>query len=130
MTHIFGQEEIQLCFNNFFYSNGDSSGLTEPYHTIQNRFEPEKFLYDLAKGKQDKYIKWKNITSQSSFKEYYIEVEKYKIHENYNFIPGNMLPPTSRFFYRLIENGWQQTKFGLYKPGSEIQSFMSKPNEL
>lgn len=126
ITQIYGNEEIQLCFNRFFYSNGESSGSAEPYHVIEHKFNPEQFLYDLAKGKQDRYQKWINTTASSDFKQYYETVAGYQLYNNYNYIPGTMLPPKSRFCAKLEENGWMRTNLGLFKPDADVKPFVSK----
>lgn len=126
ITQIFGNEEIQMCFDRFFYSNGESSGSSDPYHVLTDSFNPSKFLYDLAVGKQERYRRWIDKTSNPLFKQYYESVVKYNLHEDYNYIPGIMLPPKSKFCAKLIEQGWIRTELGLFKPSEDVKPFVSK----
>lgn len=128
IMQVYGNEAVQLCFDRFYFSNEASSGTDiEPYHVLTDKFDPEKFLYDLVIGKQTLYNQWYSITKNERFKTYYNTVSQYVFQEDYNFIPGHMMPPRTKFCAKLKEIGWTQIPLGLYKPtDSGIKSFIGK----
>jgi hypothetical protein len=131
IMQIYGNEAVQLSFDRFYFSNDASSGtVIEPYHILEDKFNPEEFLYDLVIGKQRLYNEWITKTENTKFKSYYETALKYIFHKDFNFIPGPMMPPRSKFCSKMIENGWVKIEHGLFKPANEVKPFVSIKNEF
>lgn len=125
---VYGDEATQLYFDRFYFSNELSSNLNEEaYSYLEDHFDPEAFLVDMARGKQRLYNIWKDRAPTQKFADYYNATLQYEFYYDYNFIPSNMLPPYSLYCKKLIENGWQITKHGLYKDdGRELKPLVKK----
>jgi hypothetical protein len=125
---VYGDEAIGLYFDSFYLSNETSSDIAiEPYHRLQHKFDPEKFLVDLAKGKQKLYSDWMDRTRNKKFSDYFRNTQKYEFHENFNFMPSSMMPPYSKYCAKMMEQGWQRTKHGFFKnDGQPIKSIVTK----
>lgn len=111
------RESVHLYFDRWYYSSDDASDLNEEaFHQVEGDFDREAFLTDLLLGKQKAYKKWASRTKNPKFRDYFNLVDEYNINSNFNFIPGLMIPPYSKYCYKLLENGWVKTKYGLVKP--------------
>jgi len=129
---VYGDEAICLFFDRFFYSNdGSSDKEIDPYCILDGTFDPESFLVDLSKGKQKLYKIWASRTKNKKFQEYFLSTQKYNFEYDYNYIPGPMMPPFSKYCNKLLDRGWIKTKHGLYNPnGKDVKSIVSRINEL
>lgn len=125
---VFGKENEELVkihmncdtilyYNNFYYSNNIAD---EPYHILnENGFDYKAFLSNMLIGKQRSYLKFSKIINDFHLKEYFLNTQKYKVNQNYNFIPNFMINYKIRFFNRMKEKGWTATKYGLLENGSK-----------
>lgn len=114
------RESVALYYDDFYYSCDDASDMNiKPFHTIKKTFDATKFMADLIAGKLAQYNVFKTKSTIPAFQQYFNTAGHFKVNDNYNFIPDFMFSPTSRFRYKLIEEGWLQTKYGLYKPSTE-----------
>jgi hypothetical protein len=117
------REAPHLFFDRYYFSSDDASDLSEdPWYIVDDlskAFDKELFLTKLIEGKQKRYLNWINQTNNPKFKDYFKLTDTYKVNSNYNFIPGIMLAPYTRYCNSLIESGWVKNKFGLVKPTQE-----------
>lgn len=122
------RESIQLHYDRFYYSCDDASNVdAEPFFSFDKKIDVQEFLYNLVKRKQDKYAEIQDKPEHQHFRDYYKETQKYVVNRNFNFIPSIMIPPKSRFFYRMIQDGWTMTQYGLLKnDGNKIVSLIEK----
>jgi hypothetical protein len=82
-------------------------------------------MTDMIRGKIKLYGQFsdelqhvKDSTVQK-FVAYYINShDKFGVNDDFNFIPKIMLSTTSKFYSRLIQNGYKNTEVGLYRVGS------------
>lgn len=119
------RETVHLYNTNFFFSSDDASDVSiQPFHVIEDSFNPNKFLPDMLRGKQELYKQYIDLSNIDKFRNYFSETQNYKVNDEYNFIPNIMYSKTSRFFNRIIENGWVKTKLGLYLPSNNVKSIM------
>lgn len=125
------RESIQLHYDRFYYSCDDSSNVeVEPFYMFNDKIDIQDFLYNLVRRKQVKYGLWMNEVEHQHFKDYYAETQNYIVNPNFNFIPQVMIPARSRFFYKLIDEGWIQTKYGLYKPSNNVIPLIERNNAI
>lgn len=127
------RESVHLYYDRFYYSSDDASNImADKFHVIENEFDVKKFIIDLIKGKQERYFENRNRPLEKKFRDYYKKTQEFKFNENFNFIPVFMFPKTARFFYRMQEDGWIQTKYGLVLPESKIVPLIEQKvnNEL
>lgn len=109
------RESVALYYDDFYYSCDDASDVdVKPFHNIGLEFNPERFMAALVNGKIEQYKHYKERSKIDAFKQYFDAATRFKVNPTYNFIPGFMFSPTSRFMYKLIENGWTQTPYGLF----------------
>lgn len=122
------RESIQLHYDRFYYSCDDSSNIeVEPFYTFEDSIDIKEFLYNLVKRKQEKYAKWATEAEHEHFKDYYTEVQSYITNYHFNFIPHNMMPKNCKFFYKMQEDGWIMTPYGLYlNDGNILKSLIEK----
>jgi len=113
------RESIALYYDDFYYSCDDASDINiQPFTNIEQGFDSKTFMIALIDGKLKQYNSYKDVSQIDIFKNYFTTTQHYKTNKDYNFIPNIMFSPTSRFMHKLIENGWIQTKYGLFQPGS------------
>jgi len=125
------RESIQLHYDRFYYSCDDSANIeAEPFFTFCNEINMQAFLYSLVRRKQVKYGLWKDQAEHAHFKDYYEETQNYIVNPNFNFIPAVMIPPKSRFFYKLVEDGWTQTKYGLFNVSDNVIPLIESNNAI
>lgn len=111
------RESVALYYDDFYYSCDDASDISiQPFTNVHLEFNPERFMAALVKGKLQQYNKYKDVSKIDIFKDYFTQTQQFKVNEQFNFIPDMMFSNSSRFKHRLIENGWVQTKYGLYDP--------------
>jgi hypothetical protein len=82
-------------------------------------------MTDMVRGKVKLYGQFaKDLQSVKDsnvqkFVSYYINShDKFGVNDDFNFIPKIMLNETSKFYSRLIQNGYKNTEVGLYRVGS------------
>lgn len=126
------REAVHIYFDRFYYSSDDASNVDEePFHTITDKFDKEAFLADLIQGKQKAYTKWITRTKNEKFQRYFALTNNYVVNKDYNFIPGILMAPYSTFLYKMLQEGWTKTKYGLLKGNpTKIVSILGKKNEL
>jgi len=123
------RESIQLHYDRFYYSCDDSSNIeVDPFYTFQDKINLKDFLYNLVQKKQAKYFEIQDKPEHKHFRDYYKETQKFKVNNDFNFIPSIMIPPRSRFFYRMVQDGWKQTKYGLFDSGTTVTSLIEQNN--
>jgi len=115
LMHIY-RESVHLYYDRFFFSSDDATDLTiEPFYQFDNSIDIKAFMVKMLQGKQTLYNLWKNRPIEKRFRDYYTTTMQYIINENFNFIPRIMMSPKAKFFYKLLEEGWIQTPYGLLK---------------
>jgi hypothetical protein len=107
------RESIHLYYDRFYFSSDDASDLNEEYFYTISNFNAKDLIVNMLLAKQYKYSIWADRVSEGKFKDYYNEVQTYNVNKDFNFIPAIMYPQTSRFIWKLVEDGWKMTKFGL-----------------
>jgi hypothetical protein len=118
------REAIQLFGDRFFYSVDEASDITvDPFHYMTDEFSAENLITDMLSGKIAKYGKFASEIDfgQSDvidkFKSYYINTnEVFTVNKDFNFIPSVMLNDNTKFYSKLIQNGYVKTAVGLYRP--------------
>lgn len=114
------REAPHLFYDRFYFSSDDASDIDEEswwiVDDISKPFDKELLLVKLIEGKQRRYLKWINQTKNQKFQDYFKLTDTYRVNENYNFIPGIMLAPYTRYCNSLLESGWLKTQHGLFKP--------------
>lgn len=121
------RESIHLYYDRFYFSSDDASDISiNQFHTIENTFDVRKFIFDLLKSKQERYFINQNKPLEKKFRDYYKKTQEFKINENFNFIPTFMFPKTARFFYKMQDDGWVQTKYGLMFPSDQVISLVEQ----
>ena len=107
------RESIHLYYDRFYFSSDDASDLDEEYFYTIEDFSAKDLIANMLLAKQAKYSKWMHRVQPGKFKDYYTEVQTYNVNRDFNFIPAFMYPSTSRFIWKMVEDGWKMTKFGL-----------------
>ena len=126
---IYGDEAICLFFDRFYFNSDVSTDKRYiAYYFLENNFDELEFLKSMAEGKQELYKQWMVRTKNERFKRYFEITQNYKFSKEFNYIPGPMMPPWSRYCKKMEESGWIRTKLGFYKPNEneEIKPFVSK----
>jgi hypothetical protein len=125
---IYGDEAICLFYDRFFFNSDVSSDdRYTSYHHLTEKFDHKQFLVDMARGKQSLYEMWISRTKNERFKNYFETCQHYQFHNDYNFIPGPMMPPWSKYCKEMEKEGWIRMKHGFYKPGEDtIKPFVTK----
>ena len=82
-------------------------------------------MTDMIRGKLKLYNQFPqelqsvNDSTVQKFVAYYINRhKKFGVNEDFNFIPKVMMSPTSKFYNRLVKNGYRSTEVGLYIMGT------------
>lgn len=122
------RESLHIYYDRFYYSSDDASDLLiDPFYVINGDINIEQFLSSMLKGKQHLYSQWTNRPVNNKFRDYFKETLKYKVNDDFNFIPIAMYPKSAKFFYQMIDNGWIQTPVGIVKPSTtKIVPIMEK----
>jgi hypothetical protein len=122
------RESIQMHYDRFYYSCDDSSNIdVDAFYTFESKIDVQEFLFNLVKKKQDKYSEIQDKPEHQHFRDYYKETQKFTVNRDFNFIPVIMIPPRSRFFYRMVQDGWIMTPYGLLKnDGNKVISLIEE----
>jgi hypothetical protein len=121
------RESVHLYYDRFYFSSDDASNIFEhEFYLYENEINTKVFLVNLITGKQKRYWENRNRPIEKKFRDYYKVTQEFEVNEDFNFIPNVMFPSTARFFYRMEEDGWKRTQYGLYLPSqnSEIKSLI------
>ena len=115
------RESVHLYYDRFYYSSDDASDLTrDEFYSFDDDINITDFLYHLVSKKQEIYGITKNYPVEKKFRDYYKTTQNFVVNKNFNFIPKFMYPTTARFFYKMEETGWVNTKYGLLKPSDSV----------
>lgn len=115
------RESVHLYYDRFYYSSDDASDLSrEEFYSFDHDINITDFLYHLVTKKQEIYGVSKNFPIEKKFRDYYKTTQNFVANRNFNFIPKFMYPTTARFFYKMEETGWVNTKYGLLKPSDSV----------
>jgi len=122
------RESLHLYYDRFYFSSDDASDLNEEaFYKLPGKFDSKELIYRMLKAKQTKYNTWSKRVIDKRFKTYYNMVQEYSINENFNFLPYLICNNKSRFYWKLVEDGWKITKFGLMSPDTKnITSVITK----
>lgn len=111
------RESVHLYYDRFYYSSDDASDLnSKEFYTIKDTIDITGFISALVEGKQERYWELRNRPVEKKFRDYYKTTLNTQVNKNFNFIPRFMFPDTARFFYRMEQDGWKRTEYGLYNP--------------
>lgn len=108
-VHI--NSDVIVYYDNFYFSNnvGDV-----PYYTMTSEgFNYKHFLANMLTGKQKTYLTYSELIDEGYLKHYFLNTQKYKVNQDFNFIPNFMVDYKIKFFNRMRELGWVATKYGL-----------------
>lgn len=115
------RESVHLYYDRFYYSSDDASDLSrEEFYSFQDEISIGDFLYNLVAKKQQIYNVTKNYPIEKKFRDYYKITQNFTVNKDFNFIPKFMFPTTARFFYKMVETGWVNTKYGLINPSDKV----------
>lgn len=121
------RESVHLYYDRFYFSSDDASNIFEhEFYRYSDKIDIREFLVNLIEGKQQRYWANRNRLIEKKFRDYYKTTQEYAVNKNFNFIPRIMFPPTARFFYRMEQDGWQQTKYGLVLASDHITPLIER----
>jgi len=126
---IYGDEAVCLFFDRFFFNSDVSSDERySTYYHLAEDFDYKKFLVNMARGKQILYTQWMTRTKNERFKKYFETTLKYQFNESFNYLPGPMMPPWSKYCKKMEQDGWVRSKLGFVKIEEPfvISSFVTK----
>jgi hypothetical protein len=99
-----------------------------PYYTVKE-FSAEDHLSSMLIGKVSRYGTWAHRYNSGEIKvphegsnlfKYFDWVsQNITVNKDFNFIPIKLLDARYRYYHKLKETGWVETKFGLLKSGTE-----------
>jgi len=121
------RESNYLQNNSFFLTLTEAIDTNNaPYYAFET-FNTEQHLSAMVQGKVDQYRKWteqyeKGLIADNNSKNYFDYfkwvTENVKVNQNYNFVPIDMLNAKHKYYYKLAEQGWNITNYGLLKKGT------------
>jgi hypothetical protein len=123
------KETIHLFNDRWFFSTQDATS-RDPFWIMNDSDNTaEELLYKIIQGKQTNYARMDNEIKPigplaNKFKKYFTIPNTYKLNKNYNFIPHLLLSNDSVFVKKLTQQGWINTKHGLYKPSEGVISII------
>ena len=121
------RESVHLYYDRFYFSSDDASNVFEhEFYRYSDSIDIGEFLVNLIEGRQQRYWANRNRPIEKKFRDYYKTTQEYAVNKNFNFIPRIMFPPTARFFYRMEQDGWQQTKYGLVLASDHITPLIER----
>lgn len=108
-VHI--NSDVIIYYDSFYFSNNIGD---DPYCKLdRDKFDYKTFLASMLEGKQKTYVTYSELVEESPLKQYFLNTQKYRVNYSYNFIPNFMIDYKIRFFNRMVELGWNTTKYGL-----------------
>ena len=121
-------EADYMQYDSFFLTLIDAiDPLVNPYDTLDN-FTPETHLHKHLNAKKDVYSRYVNKLKYArdentiAYRNYFEWVSKnLTVNEDYNFIPILSLKPFHSYSTKLVEQGWQNTNYGLYKKSDVVR---------
>lgn len=122
------RESVHLYYDRFYFSSDDASDITKSeFYSFSDTININEFLYGLVNGKSKVYKSFQNLPVEKIFTDYYKATQTFTVNKDFNFIPRFMFPSTAKFFYKMEELGWQQTKYGLYlNDGNELKPLIER----
>lgn len=125
--NVLGQSDY-IQYDNFFLTLQDSISIDSvPYYSFKE-FDHNNHLYKMMQGKIDIYRTWaekykqgliqNNPQAEVHFKYFDWVSSHVKINKNFNYIPVNLLRPTSKYYNKLKKLDYTATEFGLLKKNS------------
>lgn len=116
---------FSLQNNQFFFTTKEASDFSkQPFYTYDHQFEPIKFLLNVMKSKLHTYKRFGYELSHTNtglgkiFRDYFNNTSKFRVNDDFNFIPNFMLNESSKFYNKLLQSGFEHTKHGLLKSNS------------
>ena len=127
------KETLHLFDDGWFFSTQDATS-DEPFWTMsaETNRSLSMLLCQILVGKQQEYLKFSKTllpmdSMSTNFKNYFLHATEYVINSDYNYIPYMLVNRTSKFINKLLEIGWINTQYGIYKPDSgNIISILTK----
>lgn len=114
------RESVHLYYDRFYFSSDDASNIHQaPFYIFEDKIDIKQFMYNMVIGKQQLYSGMVKAPVEKKFRDYYKATQSFTVNENFNFIPVIMFPTSSKFFYRLEEDGWIRTKYGMLLQNNE-----------
>lgn len=108
-----------------------------PFHDLsESKFDPHLFIRDLLKSKKNTYGRYAGALRKQGIENKYVDYFEHVsnnllVNDDFNFIPSLLLDPSSKFYSRLIVDGWRDTPAGLLTPlGSRDTNTLRSPFTL
>lgn len=122
------RESVHLYYDRFYYSSDDASDVNRPhFYSFSGKININEFIYEMVRNKQKIYSERHDDKVEQKFIDYYNITQEFKCNKDFNFIPRYMFPATAKFFYKMEELGWQQTKYGLYNnDGNQLKPLLER----
>ena len=122
------RESVHLYYDRFYFSSDDASDLDKSvFYLFSDEININEFIYGLVNRKKEVYGSLVNAPLEKIFIDYYTATQDFNVNKDFNFIPRYMFSPTAKFFYKMQELGWQQTKYGLYlNDGNELKPLIER----
>lgn len=116
-------ETTQLRHNKFYSTlTGSTIEDADYFYEFNDKFEVDKFLAGVIKGKLSSYKLYRNSIQKrenNRFFQYFDWcVENVIVNDNYTFIPTTMMPVMSPMYQRLMKEDFVDTPLGLLKKGA------------
>lgn len=113
-------ETVHLRYDNFFpdlYTSMEENSY--PFYTCQGAFNPDTLMVELLREKIRMYARNCSImTVRNKLYDYFnFASTRLRVRDDFTFIPSLMLKPESKFYQRLVGNGYTNTYAGLIRTG-------------
>lgn len=128
VTTVCGEADY-LQYDSFFLNLIDAiDPNVTPYDTLDS-YSLESHLPKHLNAKKEVYSRYVTRLGGATdkinvaYRNYFQWVtEHLKVNEEYNFIPTLSLKPFHNYSMKLVESGWQNTNYGLFKPATTVTS--------
>lgn len=119
------REAHRLMNDRWFFNVEDATNIRiDPIYTMPaGSFNADEFLPTMVQKKLEWYsrntVELESATDPVHIKmrEYFRNTSKFKVNNDFNFIPKFMLPSHTQFYHRLLKNDYISTEHGLIKKG-------------
>jgi len=116
-------ETVHLRYQDFYPDlYGSMNPDIRPYYSMNNGFDPGSLVTKLLAEKLRMYKTYYTIMSDhNKLWDYFHYTSKcIEINQDFTFIPSVMLNPKSKFYQRLVSNGYTNTHAGLLRKGASV----------